>query len=135
MDKVLLDTSALFALMDPEDAHHKQSLKINNSLIQRKVSLILPNFLLAESHTIINKRLGSRPARQFLNAALMDFQIERITVEDEWAAHAMLQTTSRQRNLSYFDAVAIAMAERLGIREVFSFDRHFHLMGLKLAES
>jgi len=134
MDKVLLDTSGLFALFNPDDVYHKQSLKINNSLIHRQASLILPNFLLAETHTIINKRLGSRPAREFLNAALLDFQIERITIEDEWAAHAMLQTTSRQRSLSYFDAVAIALAERLGIHEVFSFDRHFHMMGLKLSE-
>lgn len=132
MDKVLLDTSGLFALLNPDDDHHKKSLEINNSLITRQVTLIFPNFLLAESHAIINKRLGPRPAREFLNAALRDFQIERITVEDEWAAHAMLQTTSRRRNLSYFDAVAIALAERLGIEEVFSFDSHFRLMGLKL---
>jgi len=88
--------------------------------------------LLAESHTIINRRLGPRPARDFLNAAVQDFQIERVTVEDEWAAHAMLQKISRRRDLSYFDAVAIALAERLGIDEVFSFDRHFTLMGLRL---
>ncbi len=134
MDKVLLDTSGLFALFNEDDSYHKQSLKINDSLIRRKVTLILPNFLLAESHTIINKRLGPRHAREFLNAALLDFHIERVTIDDEWAAHAMLQTISRQRDLSYFDAVAIALAERLGIEEVFSFDRHFSLMGLKLAE-
>jgi predicted nucleic acid-binding protein len=133
MDKVLLDTSGLFALLIPDDAHHKQSLEINDRLIRRQVTLILPNFLLAESHAIINKRLGPRSAREFLNAALLDFQIERITVEDEWAAHAMLQTISRRRNLSYFVAVAIALAGRLGIHEVFSFDDHFRLMGLKLA--
>ena len=129
----MLDTSGLFALLNPEDAYHIQSLEINKKLIERQVSLVLPNFLLAECHTIINKRLGFGPAREFLNAALQDFQIERITVEDEWAAHAMLQTTSHRRNLSYFDAAAIALARRLGIHEVFSFDRHFRLMGLTLA--
>jgi predicted nucleic acid-binding protein len=135
MDKVLLDTSGLFALFNPEDAHHRQALEINDRLIQRQVALILPNFLLAESHTIINKRLGPRLAREFLNAALLDFQIERITIEDEWAAHAMLQTVSRRRNLSYFDAVAIALAIRLDVLEVFSFDQHFRLMGLKPVSS
>ncbi len=130
-----MDNSGLFALLNPDDDHHPQSIKIYDSLVRRKASLILPNFLLAESHTIINKRLGPRPAKQFLNAALVDFQIERITVEDELTAHAMLQNTSRRRSLSYFDAVAVALAERLGIREVFSFDRHFHLMGLKLVEA
>jgi len=131
MDKVLLDTSGLFALVNQDDAHHGQASEIYSSLIMRNVVLILPNFLLAETHAIINKRLGPRPAREFLNAALVDFQIERITVEDEWAAHAMLQAISRQRDLSYFDAVAIALAQRLGINEVFSFDRHFSMMELK----
>jgi predicted nucleic acid-binding protein len=135
MDKVLVDTSGLFALIDQGNIHHKLALKINVSLINRNATLILPNFLLAECHTIINKRLGPRPARDFLNAALLDFHLERITIEDEWAAHAMLQTISRQRDLSYFDAVAIALAERLRITEIFSFDQHFTMMGLKLSEA
>ena len=131
MDKVLVDTSALFALMNPDDEHHSSAVKIHNRLISSNSALILPNFILSETHTILNKRLGPKVARDFLNAALQDFEIERVTLEDEWSAHAMLQNTSRSKNLSYFDAAAVAMAQRLGIHNVFSFDRHFFLMGLK----
>jgi predicted nucleic acid-binding protein len=130
MDKVLLDTSAIFALLN---ADHKNAFSINQALIRRRVVLVLPNFLLAESHAILNKRLGPPAARAFLNAALQEYEIERATLEDEWTAHALLQQTSRSKDLSYFDAVAIAMAERLEISEAFSFDRHFKLAGLKLA--
>jgi predicted nucleic acid-binding protein len=133
MVDVLLDTSAVFALLNPDDDHHAGAIAIHDSLIRRKVTLVLPNFLLAECHAILNKRLGPQAARGFLNAALQDFAIERVSVEDEWAAHAMLQTVSRLRDLSYFDAVAIVLAQRLGIKDVFSFDRHFALMGLKPA--
>lgn len=49
-------------------------------------------------------------------------------------ANALLQEISRAKDLSYFDAVSIAMADRLGISEVFSFDRHFKLAGLSLAD-
>jgi len=132
MADVLLDTSAIFALLNPDDDHHAGAVAINDRLIRQKATLILPNFLLAECHAILNKRLGPRAARGFLNAALQDFQIERISVEDEWTAHAMLQNVSRQRDLSYFDAVAVALAQRLQISDVFSFDRHFAIMGLKL---
>ncbi len=130
MDSVLLDTSAIFALLNPQDDHHDKAVAINRILIVRQVALVLPNFLLAESHTIIHRRLGAKSARQFLNAALQEFDIERVMPEDEWSAHALLQETSR---LSYFDAVAIALADRLGIKEVFTFDRHFASRGLRLA--
>lgn len=129
--RVLLDTSALLALVNPEDDHHVKAVEIHRSLIHKKAALVLPNFLLAESHTIINRRLGPREAREFLNSALRDFEIERVTLEDEWAAHALLQEVSRQKDLSYFDAVAASMAERLGMEEIFTFDRHFSLLGLK----
>ena len=37
------------------------------------------------------------------------------------------------KDLSYFDAIAVAIAERLQINEIFSFDSHFEMMGLKLS--
>lgn len=132
--KVLLDTSAILALMNPEDAFHQQALTIKESLVAQSVAFVLPNFLLAESHTIINKRMGASSSREFLNAALQDFEIERVTIEDEWTAHAILQETNSKRDFSYFDAVAVALAERLGIRKVFTFDQHFKIMGLELAK-
>src|SRR5262249_26457613 len=109
MASVLIDTSALFALLNADDEHHQKAIAINETLIHRQVTLVLPNFLLAESHTIINKRLGPKRARQFLNAALQEFEIERVTIEDEWAAQAILQGTSQTKDLSYFDAVAVSM--------------------------
>ncbi len=131
MAEVLLDTSAIFALLNRDDPHHARAVTIHQSLIHRQAVLVLPNFLLAESHAIINKRLGSRAARDFLQGALRDFEIQRVTLEDEWAAQGILQNVTRSKALSYFDAVAVALAERLGISEVFTFDKHFRLMGLK----
>ena len=77
MDKVLLDTSALFALLNSDDSHHKKAVSINQALIRRRVVLVLPNFLLAESHAILNKRLGPQAARAFLNAAVLRTGIKR----------------------------------------------------------
>lgn len=131
MAEVLLDTSAIFALLNRDDQHHAKAVAIHEALINRQAVLVLPNFLLAEAHAIINKRLGPRVARDFLNGALRDFEIQRVTLEDEWAAHGILQNVTRSNALSYFDAVAVALAERLGIAEVFTFDKHFRWMGLK----
>ncbi len=127
----MLDTSAIYALWDADDDHHRKAAAISQSLIARKVVLILPNFLLAETHTILNERLGPRAARDFLNSALQEYEIERATLEDEWAAYALLQQTSRAKDWSYFDAVAIA--DRLGIGDIFNFDRHFKSAGMSLA--
>lgn len=133
MDRIFVDTSALYALIDQNDSHHSQAVKILASLLPRSPQLVVPNFLLAETHTIINRRIGPREALRFLNGALLDYQIERVTIQDEQRALALLQRISVSRNFSYFDAVAVALAERLGIEEVFTFDRHFTLLGLKPA--
>ena len=131
MNRILVDTSALYALIDQNDSHHAEAAKILASLLPLAPQLVVPNFLLAETHTIINRRIGPREALRFLKGALLDYQIERVTVEDEHRAVAMLQRISVSRDFSYFDAVAAALAERLGIEEVFTFDRHFALLGLK----
>jgi len=131
MNRILVDTSALYALIDQNDSHHSQAAKILASLLPQAPQLVVPNFLLAETHTIINRRIGPREALRFLKGALLDYQIERVTVEDEHRAVALLQRISVSRDFSYFDAVAAALAERLGIEEVFTFDRHFTLLGLK----
>jgi predicted nucleic acid-binding protein len=132
MDKVLVDTSALYALVDRNDIHHSESIRILASLIPKSPDLIVPNFILAESHTIINRRIGPKEALLFLNSALLDYHIERVTAEDESRALVLLQGVSSSKNYSYFDAAAVAMAERLGITDVFTFDQHFAKMGLRL---
>jgi predicted nucleic acid-binding protein len=132
MGNILVDTSALYALTDSDDQFHQRAVSLLDSL--RGETLIVPNFILAEAHTIINKRLGPQAAKDFLNASLQDYAIERVTPEDEMTAHAMLQEVSRSRNLSYFDVAAVALAERLGIERVFTFDRHFSQSGFKIIE-
>jgi len=63
---------------------------------------------------------------------LLDYHIERVTLEDESRAIVLLQGISSSKNYSYFDAVAAALAQRLAIADVFSFDRHFQRLGLRL---
>ena len=134
MAEVLLDTSFVYALADRDDSHHAAGLAALKSL-KRGDTLVLPNFLLAESHTIINRRLGPQAARNFLNAALQDYHIESAAPEDEMSAHALLQDVSRSRDFSYFDAVAAVIARRLGIVHVLTFDRHFRQLGFEILKA
>lgn len=128
--EILIDTSALFALINRDDPHHTQAVRLHQALIHRKATLVLPNFLLAETHTVLLKRVGASAAREFLHAAARDFVIERVTLEDERTAYTILSHPLESEGVSYFDAVAAAVAERLGIKEIFSFDRHFDHLGV-----
>jgi predicted nucleic acid-binding protein len=60
MARILVDTSAVFALLDRGDANHAAARKTLDSLKRRRVEPLLTNFIVAESHALA---LGS-PARK-----------------------------------------------------------------------
>jgi predicted nucleic acid-binding protein len=128
----LIDTSALFALVNKEDRAHGEAMRIYNWVRQSRAELILLNFILAETHTLLRIRVGHENARAFLLMALRDYARERITVADEIVACRFLQGNPHPLQLSYFDAVLCAAADRLKIKKIFAFDTHFEQMGLEL---
>lgn len=66
MAAVMVDTSAIFALLDRSDRNHVQAVRILQRLAKDKEGVLLTNFILAETHALVLARLGAEMARAWL---------------------------------------------------------------------
>ena len=129
MAQLLVDTSAVYALIDRDDTYHRKAVTLLRSVPRRGLTPLLTNFIMAESHALLLSRLGAEIARDWLLRQI--WPVERITPEDEEKARKIIRRYS-DKSFSYTDATSFAVMERLGIKEAFAFDPHFRQYGLKL---
>ena len=127
MARILVDTSAVFALVDSSDQWHVAAKAELDNLRRARSEPLLTNFIVAECHALLLARLGSQLARNWLTKNT--WSVQRVTAEDEDKAMSIiLQYTDK--TFSYADATSFALMQRLGIRKAFAFDPHFRQYGL-----
>jgi predicted nucleic acid-binding protein len=129
MARVLVDTSAVFALLDRSDVNHAAARETLEQLKRRRTEPLLTNFIVAESHALALSRLGAIVARRWLLGNV--WAVERVGEEDESKAVAILGRYT-DKTFSYTDATSFAVMERLGLKTALAFDPHFHQYGFQV---
>jgi predicted nucleic acid-binding protein len=129
MAQVLADTSAVYALMDRDDAFHRKAVAILRAMPRKGQTPLLTNFILAESHALLLCRLGAPFARRWLLEQA--WRVEAVLPRDEEAAKDIVRRYA-DKEFSYTDATSFAVMERLGIAAAFGCDIHFKQYGLQL---
>jgi len=132
MARILVDTSAVFALLDRSDANHATARDRLEQLKRRRAEPLLTNFILAESHALVLSRLGADIARRWLVGNV--WPVERVTEDDETKAAAIIGRHV-DKTYSYTDAASFAVMDRLGLKTVFAFDPHFRQYGFQVLGS
>ena len=127
---VLVDTSALLAVLDADDANHPTAGEIWKDLLTRGAILLCTNYVLVEAYALIQHRLGMEALSTFHDAVVPLLRVEWVEADAHRAATAAL-LTARRRRLSLVDCVSFETARRLGITTAFAFDRHFAEQGLR----
>lgn len=131
---VLFDTSALEAVADPRDKYHE---KAEQCLLQLKVSgypFYITTLTIAETHRrlLYKRHLGNLPALFFLEGVYDgSMNIVRPIKKDELQAIEYIKQFQDQ-SITLTDAINMAVMNRLGLRQVFSFDWHFTLLGFQI---
>lgn len=129
--KVLVDTAAFVALSDRRDGLHQTARQIRARLISQHARLLTTNFVFAETHALLAKRIGLEAALDVCLALRTGpIQLVRIAEEDENRAIDIL-TRNTDKDFSYTDATSFAVMERLGIEMAFTFDHHFGQYGFE----
>lgn len=129
MARVLVDTSAVFALIDRGDTNHDAARAALDALRARRAEPLLTNFIVAESHAVLLARLDAAIARRWLSRIV--WPVERVTEEDESRAR-MIVARYTDKTYTYADAASFAVMERLGLKTAFAFDPHFRQYGFQV---
>ncbi|GMR23347.1 MAG: PIN domain-containing protein [Acidobacteriota bacterium] len=129
MARILVDTSAVFALVDRSDQWHSAARAELDGLKKARSEPLLTNFIVAECHALVLARLGAPLARKWLVDNV--WPVQRVTVDDEAKAISIISQYT-DKTFSYADATSFAVMERLGIRKAFAFDPHFRQYGFQV---
>lgn len=129
--KVFVDTSALYALIFPEDAHHQRAVACFEALTLAQRILVSTNYVLLECASLLQRRHGFTLAHTFLEKTAELLDVIWIG-EKEHRAGVSLWTKAASRQLSLVDCSSIAVMREHGLREAVAFDRHFAEAGFNM---
>ena len=128
---VFLDTTALYAILDRDDANHARARDAFARMLDKAAVLITHNYVLVETIALVQHRLGLTAVRTFQEAVAPLLRIEWISEQDHRAGTEAMLTAGRKR-LSLVDCVSFQVMRELGVRRAFCFDSHFREQGFEL---
>lgn len=127
--RAFVDSSGYLALLDEDDAHHREAVGIARSLASNRYRLFTTNVLLVEAHALILSTLGFAVATRFLeDIEKGSTTVVRVRASDEDRAKAIIRQYA-DKDFSFADAISFVVMERLAIRYAFTFDSHFTQFG------
>ena len=120
---VVADTGPLYALVDRDDAWHQRVLgwwKANREQI------VVPSTVVPEVTYLLQQRLGVRAESAFLRSLVNEELALEPYLPEDLPRSAELVDHYADLRLGFVDASVVAIAERLGTRQILTTDRrHF----------
>ena len=129
--KVLVDTSALYALMVAEDMNHQAAVSCFEQLRLAAAGLLSTNYVLLECASLIQRRHGFQAAQMLLTKAATLLDVAWIGQEEHGQAVA-LWVKAGSRALSLVDCASFAVMRKQGIQHAVAFDPHFAQAGFEV---
>lgn len=130
---IFLDTDAFVAKYIQKDQFHRQSMTFWDLLRQEKEKCATSNFVLDETFTLLGRRAGYRFAHEralnlYVSKALL---ILRPDLYDELDALNYFKKYS-DHCVSFTDCISFALMDRMKIKRVFTFNKHFAWAGYEV---
>ena len=125
---VFADTSALYAVLDADDANHGKAAAEWRRLLEAGEPLVTTNYVLVETAALVQHRLGMEALRVLQQDAAPVIGVKWIDERAHEAGVAAVLAAGR-RGLSLVDCASFGAMRHLGIREVFAFDPDFAEQG------
>ncbi len=132
ISKVFVDTNVFVAIRDIKDSTHSRAVKIYEEFKSKKVKFFTSSDVIGETLTVLAKKLGKPVAKEFLD----NFSV----LTREIFIDPLLHKESRDffkrvksKNISFIDCSSAVAMRRNKIKIIFSFDKDFRKLGVKLA--
>lgn len=128
---IFVDSSALFALVDRTDRYHDTASAQWEQLVPERPALHTSNYVVLESATFLQARLGLQAVRDLRERLLplMNVHFIDAPLHDAALDLAMME---KKRNLSVVDCSSFLLMRRNAWSRVFAFDEHFRRFGFEL---
>lgn len=125
---VVVDTSALFALLDSRDENFSRAAK--QWELMPEVDLVTHAYVVSETIAVLRSRLGWSGVDALVDRFLPSLRVEMV----DRALHdqALAAYQAQHGGKSFVDHVTIAFARRDGIQQAFAYDRDLTTAGLTL---
>jgi predicted nucleic acid-binding protein len=123
-----IDTSALFAVRDRDDAEHLAAIETWKYLFTSGAELVSSSYVILETTALMQRRLGLDSVRFLHDHIYPRLRIEWVTAPVHDLGMRTLLAADRRR-LSLVDCVSFELMRQLGITAVFCFDDHFREQG------
>lgn len=128
--RTFVDTSGFYALADRSDRHHFAA----RAAVGRRAAddeWITTDHVVVESWLLLRARLGYDAALRFWDAVTTGAlaTVAGLSSADLNRARQLAETW-RDQQLSFIDCTSFAFLERIAVRDVLAFDRHFSVIRL-----
>jgi uncharacterized protein len=127
MRSAFADSAYWIGLRNKQDPYHQTSRKLARWLVENRVILVVTPFIFAEVHAYFCRvpEIRELVIRDFWSNPIL--KLEEPTFQDYTEAIKILNQPDK--TYSFADAVTFVVMLRLGLREVVTYDRHFHQFG------
>jgi predicted nucleic acid-binding protein len=127
---VLADTSALYALLDPDDAQHRAAASgFQGGSADGADPLLTHNYVVIEAAALIQRRLGAAATRALFESLLPTMHV--LFVDEQLHGQAESAYLAAPAGPSLVDCMSFQVMRTRGVREAFAFDGHFAEQGLE----
>ena len=129
MNRALIDTGAIYALVSAADGHHPDAVDFLTGWVRRKGIFLLSDLVFFETMTLAKRRLGAgtaiRIGRELRGNTL--FTRISLTAELEQETWNVFQSYE-DKEWSYTDCSLLVLSNRMKVANIFAFDDHFRQM-------
>ena len=132
---VVLDTSAIIALLSSGDANHVPAVQYAEELRASERTILLPADVITEAVTLAGKKLGHDRAVDLAAHLLTTTRYTRDETSDELRLAALEHFERQIPSVSFTDCIVMAVADAHQTRDIFGFDTDFARNGYTTAAS
>ena len=131
IEKIFIDTSAFYALMDRSDSYHQSASKLWTHMLNRGYFLQTSNYVTVETLALLQNRLGFEAADLWSRNVLG-------VVETFWIDNVLhnlaleIWFSLGRRKLSLVDCTSFVIMRQNKMEKVFGYDKHFTEHGFKI---
>jgi uncharacterized protein len=129
---VLIDTSAIYGILDRTDPHHGSARASIEHLRSTGTGLVTHSYVLAETCALVQRRLGVEPVIRLHQTLIPMFDITWVDRDLHDRALAAVRSIGRKA-VSLVDCTSFVLMRDLGIGTALAFDGDFVTQGFDLA--